>query len=1185
MCCGAVKDRAKFVSLDLLHRRLAHFDAKMIDNMVSQNSVDVRLIDHRAPTCDACRANKITRGATPDQREQEAAKRKPFERVWTDVKGKLLKDFWGNEYMVTFTCEVTRWTCVYFCQKKSQVADRFREFLAWVKRQGHAVNMLNSDGGGEYTANENAKVLSEFQRICQEERIEHKLTSPDTSAQNGVSERLNRTLVEHAKTILHDAGLAREFWTLAVKHVAWVRNRIWHKALKLTDGAGVSPFQALYGRTPKVSMARVFGCDVWRLDMTVKKGSLEPKGKKGIFVGLSANRKGWLIFDPKSRKCKTSYHCSFDESLEGRRCALRDFDLRQKKAGPGASRDEERLALLERELYEDSAEFYLNDDRFHGFREEDKPQEQQVERDDAVRPPKAASDSSKRVEGQVGDQGAERPSTVAPSLGQHKGAAAENQRDEDEDRPSPPPTARRNGGSKGDILEIPKRRAAIGAKQDLSDDDMTFLEVAFVNDLPAEYQQRNPKSQTSASRVRYEKYKSARTLREAKARGATWEDIKWDFARGYIDFKHVAGFVDLAECRQRQVAGGVSISPAAVVDESTNMVFSGHFSGLTLEESIQQDYAVMALEHIESLSHRNQRLLQRALGNETLVQFAHSCASRIMISEPLTVAQAMASEHAEEWRAAMDEEIGNLARFKCFERVPRSEALKHGRLVKSKWVFKVKYESDGSVQRFRARLVAKGFTQAYGTDFWDTYSPVFSYTSLRTIFAIAADRDMQLDQFDLKNGFIQQAIDVDHLYMECPDGYSKDMPNGEPAALHCLQSIYGLKQSSRLLHQRLSNYLVSLGFKQLISDQCVYTKGSGESQLIVCTWVDDIILASARGNEAARVQFNAALRREFEMSPWTSGEASWVLNMKITRDWAAGKIHISQPGAIEKLAAQFGLTGREGRAPWVPMDPLLKLSKPEASSIVPASTWDYQSAVGALLYLSLTTRPDVAQCVGVLSRFMSCPGEAHVKAAKQCIRYLFGTKDHGIEYSKHLMGAPHVFMRAAPGSVVDADERASSFEFVTYADSDLGGDEHTLKSTTGYCIVINGGLVSWSSKLQSVVALSTAEAETNAAVEAVKTVMHLRLFLQELGLTQEGPSVVYEDNASAIVIAQSKEASKRTRHYLLKAQFLKDLHKRGVFRYEKVGTRDQVADTFTKALPREDFVRFRDWMGVKLFTD
>ena len=77
------------------------------------------------------------------------------------------------------------------------------------------------------------------------------------------------------------------------------------------------------------------------------------------------------------------------------------------------------------------------------------------------------------------------------------------------------------------------------------------------------------------------------------------------------------------------------------------------------------------------------------------------------------------------------------------------------------------------------------------------------------------------------------------------------------------------------------------------------------------------------------------------MSPWTSGEANWVLNMKVTHDWAGGTIHVSQPGAIEKLATQFGLTGREGRAPWVPMDPLLKLTKPDAEGIVPASEWDY----------------------------------------------------------------------------------------------------------------------------------------------------------------------------------------------------------------------------------------------------
>ena len=161
----------------------------------------------------------------------------------------------------------------------------------------------------------------------------------------------------------------------------------------------------------------------------------------------------------------------------------------------------------------------------------------------------------------------------------------------------------------------------------------------------------------------------------------------------------------------------------------------------------------------------------------------------------------------------MDEEIANLNHFGCFQKVPRSEALKHGRLVKSKWVFKVKYNDDNTVQRFRARLVAKGFTQVPGSDFYETYSPVFSYTSLRTIFAVAAERNLQLDQWDLNNSFILQKLDVEHMYMECPDGYPKTMEGGEPAAMHCRQSIYGLKQSSRLLHQRLSKFLRASGFQ------------------------------------------------------------------------------------------------------------------------------------------------------------------------------------------------------------------------------------------------------------------------------------------------------------------------------------------------------------------------------------
>ena len=133
------------------------------------------------------------------------------------------------------------------------------------------------------------------------------------------------------------------------------------------------------------------------------------------------------------------------------------------------------------------------------------------------------------------------------------------------------------------------------------------------------------------------------------------------------------------------------------------------------------------------------------------------------------------------------------------------------------------------------------------------------------------------------------------MYMQTPGGYPKFDKNGKRTALHVRQSLYGLKQASRLLSGRLSGYLKKLGFRQLVSDRCVFVKGEGREQIIAATWVDDIVLSSARENKAGREQFDKDLRKEFEMSPWTSGETDWLLNIKVTRDWEKGTIHLSQP--------------------------------------------------------------------------------------------------------------------------------------------------------------------------------------------------------------------------------------------------------------------------------------------------
>jgi hypothetical protein len=212
---------------------------------------------------------------------------------------------------------------------------------------------------------------------------------------------------------------------------------------------------------------------------------------------------------------------------------------------------------------------------------------------------------------------------------------------------------------------------------------------------------------------------------------------------------------------------------------------------------------------------------------------------------------------------------------------------------------------------------------------------------------------------------------------------------------------------------------------------------------------------------------------------------------------------------------------------------------------------------------------------------MSCPGQDHVEATQQVIRYLFATKDHGITYSRDAVGAPHLFMHARKSSLAVEDSLRDSTNVIAYADADLAGDEDTRKSTTGFALMLHGGVVSWMSKLQPTVALSTAEAETIAGVEAVKQIMHLRLFLRELNQEQLSPTTVWEDNNAAIALAHGKEQSKRAKHYQMKVAFLNEQHQRGVFSYEKVGTKEQVADQFTKALPRDDFCRYREWMGVR----
>jgi hypothetical protein len=1194
---------------------MGHFNAGYLRTMQAQNRLDVELVGQsKSVHCEACKAFKGTRHNPPPHREDTPTPTKPFEYVYSDVKGKLKSDFYGNRYMVIFTCEVTRWTAVYFCRKKSQVVDRFGDFLKWVKLQGYSVKLLTTDGGGEYTGGENCTNPSKFERVCAKENIKQRFSAPHTQAQNGLSERLMRTLVDSAAAMLAEAALDHRWWSLAVKHAVWVRNRISHQALK-EDKVFKTPYEKLYQRSAKIAMVRVFGCDSWRFDFDRQKADITvPKAVKGIFVGVSTSRKGWMIFDPKSKSIRTSYHCVFNEDFSHRRDSLTGFNLRVGKANLTAARTAELMEVAQL-FSEDPAEFRLPGDPDFGTGAGPKlTVESPVVVSKSNTPCEIHNCSSMPNIESVGEGGGGQKEREG-----EKEVDSEESESCSEDETTPLRKSKRSKTNKivkrsdpagtkkvpdleiedhdeyGKILLvrdiIPVRRAAFSKIEHLGIEHMKFLKFAFEHDWGIAVNQVNPK--TGKSRLRYDLYKDANTLREFMRCGGSWKDIENDYARGFIEFdtKSTVSVKEMKDQRrgaQQEASVGFAASIARV-------------SGATsYDDIIRHEFGKIGADYLESLSHSSQEMIKSVIGSQSLTEFAFCCAARILLPEPVTVNEAMASEYAKEWRAAMDEEINTLIKFGCFERVPRADALKHGRLVKSKWVFKVKYNGDGSLQRFKARIVGKGFTQVPGQDFYETYSPVFSYTSLRTVLARAAAKDLQIDQWDLKSSFIQQDIDVDHLYLETPEGYDKFLDDGvTPAALHLKKSLYGLVQSSRLLHKRLSKFLRQKGFRQLVSDQCVFVKGTGADEVIVCTWVDDIIMASSRPNERARLQFDMDIRAEFTVSPWTSGEAGWLLNMKVVRDWEAGTLHVSQEAAIEKLAQRFKLDGATSSRPYVPMASGTKLRKPKVEDVVNKDVFDYMSAVGGLLYIALTTRPDIAYSVGVLSRYMACPSSEHVAAAKRVIQYLYRTKGFGIMYSRkqfsessnapHSCDAPVVFAQydagkgvvtSSSGDNIDPVESDMNDVAVTYVDADLAGDTDTMRSTTGFAIMLSGGIISWLSKLQSTVALSTTEAETNAATELVKQISHVRLFLRELNSRQSHPTIVYEDNMGAIANVEGSESSKRTKHYLMKVHYLREQADFGAFIMRKVATVDQLADIFTKPLPDESFCKFRAWMGV-----
>jgi len=337
-------------------------------------------------------------------------------------------------------------------------------------------------------------------------------------------------------------------------------------------------------------------------------------------------------------------------------------------------------------------------------------------------------------------------------------------------------------------------------------------------------------------------------------------------------------------------------------------------------------------------------------------------------------------------------------------------------------------------------------------------------------------------------------------------------------------------------------------------------------------------------SEAAQEWFMERFSKRFPLNPNSTGTITFenpglLLSMNLRYDRARGILQFDQQNSIDALAKKYNVMDLPRRS--MPITPSVNLPKQTTATVDQS---EYLSIVGSCLHLAQVSRPDIAYAVGVLSRHSATPGREHMDAAINLVNYLYHTKDMFIQYTRSDRGNdPQIYEK---GSAVTKtmDERlvastpaASANTPHMYVDADFAGDANTRRSTSGMIVMMNGGPISWASRLQKLCAQSTAESEIYAATESVKEGAHLRLMCEECGIRAPGiPLVVWEDNNACVQLGHGLRGAKSARHYETRLRFLNEHVQSGTIEFARVDTKNQLADGMTKALPGPAFFEFRN---------
>lgn len=565
-------------------------------------------------------------------------------------------------------------------------------------------------------------------------------------------------------------------------------------------------------------------------------------------------------------------------------------------------------------------------------------------------------------------------------------------------------------------------------------------------------------------------------------------------------------------------------------DDTTNSSSDEFFDStlVNIEDVTQQDPAVPAAFPEKRIRKKPDRY---GYSNICIQADTGICGDEVTLNE------AMNGPESKQWSKAMEEELVSFKKNEAWEVVDKPE---QGTVVQCKWVFRKKLDSDNNV-RFRARLVAKGFTQKAGIDYNQTFSPVLRYSTLKLLFALTVKYDLEMTHLDVTTAFLNGHLN-ETVYMHLPTNFPcQDRIN---KVLKLNKAIYGLKQSARAWYERVDDCLQNIGYKRSMYEPCLFVKQNDKVRTYIALFVDDFFVYSNSPTETEYLK--KELRSKFQLKDL--GEIRQCLGMRVCKE--NNVITMDQTRFIEELLNKFNM--EKCKHVNTPMEINLKLEKNDTCQI----QYPYQQLIGSLLYLSILTRPDISYAVCYLSQFNNSYGETHWKHAKRVLKYLQCTKHVGLKYVK------------------------DNLDLIGYVDADWASNPLDRKSFTGYVFKMSGSVISHECRKQRTIALSSTEAEYMAICEASKEAMYLRNLLCELRCRNNAPVLIYNDNQSAQNLTENSSLHKRSKHIDVRYHFIRMAVEKLFVKVQYLNTLDMPADILTKSLCSIKHYKFVKQLGM-----